>query len=292
MNSNQFKFVDAHVHFYDMNHPTLYYAHWQPDQDHPILGSQVKKLADRNYLADDYILDSKPNGVTKSVHVQAAIGSKDPVEETKWLQSEFERTGMPNAIVGHVDLRSKTARSVIEKHLQYKNFKGIRDFSYGEYLINSEFRNGFSLLQEYGLVSSISAQWQDMDDLLDLALNFPNILIVLDHAGFPEKRTEEYYSNWRSGMSKISDLENVICKISGLGMGDNSWTIQSIRPYVETCLELFGIERSLFSTNWPIDSLWSDFGTVVKAYREITKNYSTNEKDALFWGNSERIYKI
>ena len=75
-------------------------------------------------------------------------------------------------------------------------------------------------------------------------------------------------------------------------MGDNSWTIQSIRPYVETCLELFGIERSLFSTNWPIDSLWSDFGTVVKAYREITKNYSTNEKDALFWGNSERIYKI
>ena len=46
MNSNKFKFVDAHVHFYDMNHPTLYYAHWQPGQDHPVLGSQVKKLAE------------------------------------------------------------------------------------------------------------------------------------------------------------------------------------------------------------------------------------------------------
>ena len=83
MNSNQFKFVDAHVHFYDMNHPTLYYAHWQPDQDHPILGSQVKKLADRNYLADDYILGKLISNFGYKIYLSNYI-VENIVEETSF----------------------------------------------------------------------------------------------------------------------------------------------------------------------------------------------------------------
>ena len=75
-------------------------------------------------------------------------------------------------------------------------------------------------------------------------------------------------------------------------MGDNSWTVESIRPYVEKCIELFGTERSLFATNWPVDSLWSTYGEVVNAFREITNGLTDAEIDALFSGNSERIYNI
>jgi predicted TIM-barrel fold metal-dependent hydrolase len=75
-------------------------------------------------------------------------------------------------------------------------------------------------------------------------------------------------------------------------MGDNNWTVESIRPYVETCIERFGPQRSLFATNWPIDSLWSSYGAVVDAYREITAGFSSDEIDALFAGNAERIYGI
>ena len=75
-------------------------------------------------------------------------------------------------------------------------------------------------------------------------------------------------------------------------MGDNNWTTESIRPYVETCIELFGVNRSLFATNWPIDSLWSEYGDVVKAYREITRNYSDSELERLFSKNAEEIYQL
>ena len=85
----------------------------------------------------------EPLGMKKAIHVQAAIGSADPVEETKWLEEVFIQTGIPNAIVGHVDLRAPNAREVIEKHLKYQHFKGIRDFSYGDYLVNKDFRKGF-----------------------------------------------------------------------------------------------------------------------------------------------------
>ena len=118
MSSDGFKFVDAHVHFYDMKHPTLYYGHWQPDEDHPFLGSQTRILGSKNYLAENFLADSAIHGVTKVVHVQAAIGSKDPVEETKWLQEIYQNTGIPNAIVGHVDLRGSKAGDVIERHLE------------------------------------------------------------------------------------------------------------------------------------------------------------------------------
>ncbi|MQF97065.1 MAG: hypothetical protein FI682_02310 [SAR202 cluster bacterium] len=285
--TDKFKFIDSHVHLYDMKHPTLHYGHWQPDEDLPL-----RELGNRNYLANDFINEAKPLGMKKMIHVQAAIGSKDPVEETKWLEEIYSNYEIPNAIVGHVDLRADNAREVIEKHLIYPHFKGIRDFSYGNYLINDDFRSGFKLHEEYGLISSIAARWDEMDNLADLAKSFPNITIVLDHAGNPDFRTKEYFNNWLEGMNKISNIENIICKISGLGMGDHNWTIDSIKPYVYSCLELFGFERSIFATNWPVDSLYSSYKKVIESYIKLTENFSKSESELFFYKNSERIYNI
>ena len=288
----EFRFVDAHVHFYDMDHPRLRYDHWQPDRDHPFLGSQTRKLGKRNYLAEDFIAEASPHGMVKAIHVQAAIGSEDPVVETEWLQEAYHRTAIPQAIVGYVDLRDKHAESQIERHMQYPNFRGIRDFSYGDYLVNDDFRQGFQLLAKYGLISSVSVQWQDMAKLANLARTYPDTTIVLDPAGFPQERSVRYFDQWRSAIKVIANTDNIICKISGLGMGDNNWTVDSIRPFVEVCIEQFGCKKSLFATNWPIDSLWSSYSAVLEAYRTITAGFAKEEKKALFAGNAERIYKI
>jgi predicted TIM-barrel fold metal-dependent hydrolase len=292
MSDTPFRFVDAHVHFYDMHHPTLHYAHWQPDEDHPVLGAQTRKLGQRNYLAEDFLHDSRQHGTVKSVHVQAAIGSKDPVDETEWLQAAHARTGAPDAIVGYVDLGAPNAQTEIERHLQYPGFKGIRDFSQGDYLVSDDYRRGFAHLGKHGLVASIAAPWQDMEKVADLAKAHPDTTLLLDHTGLPMARTDAYFQDWRRGMAFAAEAENVFCKISGLGMFDNQWTAASIRPYVEASIELFGTARSLFATNWPIDSLWSDYGSVVDAYREITAAYSAAETEALFAANSERLYGI
>lgn len=288
----EFRFVDAHVHFYDMKHPKLYYGHWQPGKDHPVLGSQIRKLADKNYLAEDFIEDASPSHMVKAVHVQAAIGTEDPVDETEWLQEVYSRTKFPQAIVGHVDLRKSDAEEQIERHMKYKNFKGIRDFSYGNYLVNDDFRRGFSLIGKYGLISSICVTWQDMIKLAELAGIYSDTTIVIDHAGMPMERTQDYFEQWRDGMSMLASQDNVICKISGLGIGDYNWTIETIRPYVETCIDLFGCDRSLFATNWPIDSLWSSYGDVINAYRKLAQGLTFTEREAMFAGNAERIYQI
>ena len=286
------EFVDAHVHFYDMQHPELYYAHWQPDVVHPSLGTLPRKLAERNWLAENFIELTRDSNVTKTVHVQAAIGSADPVKETEWLQEAADRTGFPQAIVAYADLRDPDVEATLERHCEYPNMRGIRDFSYGDYLVEPDFHRGYALLEKYGLVASIAAQWQDMEKLAALAAEFPNIPIVIDHAGVPSERTPEYFEHWKRGMRTAAAAENVICKISGLGMGDHNWSVDSIRPYVLHCIETFGVERSLFATNWPVDSLFSDYDTIVSAYDEITTRFSERERRALFSGNAEGIYGI
>ena len=286
------EFVDAHVHFYDMSHPELFYAHWQPDEDHPVLGAQTRKLAERNWLAEDFIAVSRDSNVTKAVHVQAAIGSPDPVTETEWLQEAADRTGFPHAIVAYADLREPGVEAVLERHCEFPNMKGVRDFSYGDYLVAPDFHRGYALMEKYDLIASIAAQWQDMEKLRDLAARFPNTVIVLDHAGGPTERTPEYFDNWKRGMQTAAEAENVICKISGLGMGDHNWTVDSISPYVLHCIETFGVERSLFATNWPVDSLWSDYDTIVSAYDEITADFTHTERHAMFSANTERLYGI
>ena len=286
------EFVDAHVHFYDMQHPELIYAHWQPDVVHPSLGTLPRKLSERNWLAEDFIELTRDANVTKAVHVQAAIGSADPVKETEWLQEAADRTGFPQAIVAYADLRDPNVEATLERHCQFDNMRGIRDFSYGDYLVEPDFHRGYALLEKHGLVASIAAQWQDMEKLAALATKFPNIPIVIDHAGVPSERTAEYFEDWKRGMSAAAKADNVICKISGLGMGDNDWTVDSIRPYVMQCIEAFGVERSLFATNWPVDSLFSDYDAIVSAYDEITAGFSEGERRALFSGNAEGVYGI
>ncbi len=285
-------FVDSHVHFYDMQHPELFYGHWQPGVPHPVLGWQIQKLAERNYLAEDYIAETRDASVTKAIHVQAAVDTEDPVKETEWLQQATDRTGFPHAIVAHADLRDPLVEGVLERHLEYPNMRGVRDFSYGDYLVEPDFQRGFALLERYGLVSSVGVTWPDMEKLRGLAAKFPNIVMVIDHAGFPEERSPEYFKNWKRGMSVAAEADNVRCKISGLGMGDNHWTVDSIQPYVLHCIETFGVDRCIFASNWPVDWLWNSYTAVVDAYGEIASDFTQDEQVALFSKNAEELYRI
>ena len=290
--SDKLDFVDSHVHYYDMQHPELVYGHWQPGVPHHTLGWQIQKLAERNYIAEDYIAETRNSNVTKSVHVQAAIGSPDPVTETEWLQEAAERTGFPHGIVAHADLRDPGVGAVLERHCQSPNMRGIRDFSYGDYLVEPDYHRGFALFEQFNLVSSMPAQWQDMEKVRDLAHKFPNITIVVDHTGMPDERTDEYFEQWKRGVAVAASCDNVRWKISGLGMGDHDWTVDSIRPWVLASIETVGVERCFFGTNWPVDWLWSTYDELIDAYTEIISDFSRDEQIRLFSGTAEEIYRI
>ena len=123
-------------------------------------------------------------------------------------------------------------------------------------------------------------------------MKFPGIDLILGHAGFPQERTDEYFDVWTAGMAAMAEAPNTACKISGLGMKDQRWTVDSLRPWVLGCIEAFGVERCMFATNWPVDRLFSSYGDVVGAYREIVADFTPAEQRKLFVDNARRWYRF
>jgi predicted TIM-barrel fold metal-dependent hydrolase len=284
-------FVDTHVHFSDLQDPNLYYAWLQPGWKHPILGD-IEGIQAQRYWADEYVAETRFSNVSKSIHVQAALGIKDPVEETKWLQAFADRLGHPHGIVAEVHLAQPDAEEVIERHMAYPNMRGVRDFGSGDYPLDPTWRAGYAHLEKHGLVACLDSSPETYHQIKSLAAAFPNTTISLDHAGFPRKRDSEYFAFWKQELTSLAEAPNVVIKISGLGMCDPKWTVDSWRPWVMTCIEAFGVERSFFGTNWPVDRLYSSYPDVLNAYEELISGFSEAEQVAMFSANAERIFRV
>ncbi len=286
-----FEFVDAHHHLWDLNR--LYYA-WltdKPFHGHP---SGDYSAIMKNYLVDDLKEDGAPVNLIKSVHIETADGEIDTVRETAWLQEVGDLNGMPNGIIARVDLAAPNAAAELDRHMQYANFRGVRMLSFTglDFLDSPEFRAGFNELQKKDIVYDMDAGWPQMGKAYDLATAYPRSTIILGHCGFPKERNVQYFNAWRHGIHQLAQAPNVACKLSGLAMVDHQWNVESIRPWIEVCIEEFGTKRCMFATNWPLDGLFSDYASVVNAYREIVTNYSSDEKKQLFRTTAEGWYRI
>jgi predicted TIM-barrel fold metal-dependent hydrolase len=293
------RIVDAHHHLWDLgrsyNYPWL--------QDRPLgeglLGDIAPIAVD--YRVADYRADSAGHDVVKSVHIEAV--PQDPVEETRWLQGVAEQTGFPHAIVARVELQKPDAEALIAEHRRFRNLRGIRHivnwhanqkwtFTDHDFLTDEAWLQGFALLKKYDLSFDLQLYPGQMAEAAKLAQRHPETRIVLNHAGMPVERDPAAVSAWRAGMRALAACDNVVAKISGLGMVEWRWSEESIRPFVRETIELFGVDRCMFGSNFPVDRLYSSFDALYGAFERIVADFSENEKTKLFHDNAIRVYRI
>lgn len=285
-------FTDTHVHFHDLREPELTYSWLQPGAaPDPDLGDYGAIRAER-YWAEDFVAETRFQNVERVVHVQAAIGTVDPVAETRWLQAASDRVGVPHGIVAYADLASPDLAATLERHMAFPAFRGIRDFRYDDYLTNPAWEVGFALLGKLGLVCSDDPPVEQADDVRRIADANPDTTFCIDHAYFPRQRGDAYFSVWREALRTVAAAPSTVIKISGLGQCDHRWTVDSLRRWVHACIEEFGIERCFFGTNWPVDRLFSSYGDVLDAYLELVFDFTPAEQAALFSGNARRVFGV
>ena len=284
-------FVDTHFHLYDMKRPELRYSWLERDAIYGFLGN-IDALKAQHYWIDDYLAEIRFSNVPKAVHVQAALGVSDPVNETKWLQTFADATGYPHGIVAECHLADPDAAEVLDRHSGYANVRGIRDFGNGRYLVDTAWRGGFRRLKRHNLVVCIDTRIQHFDDLMDLATSFPDTMICVDHCAIPEARDEGYFKRWSTAMRALARAENILMKISGLGMMDRRWTIELLRPWVLGSIEAFGVDRVIFGSNWPVDRMFSSYPDLINAYAKIISGFTTEEQTEMFSRNAEKLFGI
>ena len=284
-------FVDTHFHLHDLKNPDLHYAWLEWDAAHGFLGN-IDAIKPIHYWIEDYIAEIRFANVPKAIHVQAALGIKDPVKETAWVQAFADKTGYPHGIIAECHLQDPDAAEVLERQMAYPNVRGIRDFGRGDYLVDPGWQAGFKLLARHNLVYCLDTRPELFPQVKKLAQDVPGTVICVDHCGFPRERTPEYFRMWQAGTKELGKVENVRMKISGLGMADRAWTVESIRPYVLGSIDAFGTDRVVFGTNWPVDRMFSSYPDVINAYAEIIRDFSKDEQRAMFSGNAERLFRI
>jgi L-fuconolactonase len=234
-----------------------------------------------------------------------------------------------SGIVGHVDLSMGAAVSeALEAHLKAggDRFKGIRhSASYdadpmvlgplarvGPGLYESQrFRAGYARLAKYGLSFDAWLIEPQLPELIDLVRAFPDTPVVLDHLGTPlgiasyQGRRKERFPVWRDNMRKLAELPQVAVKLGGLAMpfcnfpsflqtpaAPSAQLAAEWKPYIETCIELFGANRCMFESNFPVDLGACTYPVLWNAFKVLAKQYSADEKTALFSGTAKKIYRL
>ncbi|HTW27996.1 MAG TPA: amidohydrolase family protein [Acetobacteraceae bacterium] len=293
--------IDPHHHLWDMER---FSYPWLVVKPQPIsVAGDVAPIA-HSYRIEDYLADIRDQNVVKSVHIDAGYDQTDPVGETRWLQSVADAHGFPHGIVAHAQLQASDVQAVLEGHRQFRNLRGIRHIvnwhrdpaktfvQRPDLLTDPAWLAGFRLLRRYDLSFDLQLYPSQMLDGAKLAAAHADTSIILNHAGMPIDRDPEGIAQWRSGMRALAAQPNVTAKVSGLGMVDWHWTVESIRPFVLEAIEIFGPARAMFASNFPVDKLYSSFDALYGAFRAIVRDFSEDEKRMLFAGTAERVYRI
>lgn len=296
---DQFPIIDPHFHLWDLDNN---YYPWLSDGVKPSAFGDYTAI-NKTYLIEDFLADARNQNLVKAVHLDVGYDPKDPAGETRWLQAVADKHGFPHGIVGYADLRKDDVGDLLDQHMQYANFRGIRQSmnfhtdpaktyrTEAEVSRTPEWRRGFRELARRGLSFDLQLYYWQMEEFLELARDFPDVQIILNHTGM-QVDGPEHFEGWCKGMKTLAQAANVACKISGLGMGNWSWSTEEIRPYVEEAIAAFGVERCMFASNFPVDKLFSSYDAIFESFKEISKTFAESERRSLFHDNAARLYRI
>ena len=295
--------IDPHHHLWDLEQHD--YPWLRPENPHP--AGDLTPIC-QSYRLDEFLADAAGLELVMSVHLQAEIDRSDRVAETAWLQALADAPGSrgcPHGIVAFADLADPKVEATIERHCGYANVRGVRYIlnyeagaplycatGRGDWLRDPQWRRGYALLGKYDLSFDLQIFWQQMPDALDLARTFSDTQIILNQTGMPRKRDPSYVESWRNGMRTLAAAPNIAAKVSGLGMFHHDWTPELIRPFVLDTIEIFGTDRCMFASNFPVDKLHADYHAIWRAFDRITADFSQAERRALFHDNAARFYRL
>jgi predicted TIM-barrel fold metal-dependent hydrolase len=293
--------VDAHQHFWDLERN---YLPWLCDEPMiPFRYGDYSALR-RRYLPQDYFRDAAGHAVVKTVYVEIEWDPRDPLGETTWLQEIIAQSGFPHAIVAGARLDDPEVETVLAGHAALPRVRGIRHkpraaAAPAEVQIGAPgsmgdpaWQRGYALLERYGLSFDLQTPWWQLAEAAALARDFPRTQIILNHTGLPADRSADGLAGWRQALATLAAEPNAAVKISGLGQPGEPWTIEANGPIVRDAIRIFSVDRCMFASNFPVDSLCADFDTIFTGFKAMVADLDRAEQLKLFHDNAVRIYRL
>jgi predicted TIM-barrel fold metal-dependent hydrolase len=279
--------VDAHVHLWD---PAR--TDWYPYLSHP----QAPGTADatrmfRRFSLDDYRTESAQWNVEKFVNVAAATG-RHSIDETIALDADADVGGGPDAIIGGLPPTDTVAEAVelLDRQMTAPRFRGVRPM--GVHMGPLPDPGVLRALQERNLIFELMTHTDQLQAAATGLAGFDDLTVVVEHTGWPRSNSDGEWAEWRVGIEALAEAgSNVSCKLSGLAMPFGSMRVEALAPWLEHAIEAFGVDRCMFASNFPVDSMYGTFDDLYAAFSAVTAGLDDGSRGKLFADNAERVYR-
>jgi predicted TIM-barrel fold metal-dependent hydrolase len=280
--------VDAHVHLWD---PAR--RDWYPYLAHPPKGAGGDPSGMyRPFDVDTYRSEAARWNVEKFVNVAAATG-RHSIEETLELGREAPARGGPDAIIGGLPPTDSVAEAIglLDRQMGASRFRGVRPM--GVFTEPLPDAGVLDALQERNLVFELMSHPDQLRPAAEQLGRFDGLSVVVEHTGWPRSGSDEERDLWRTGIDALADVgENVVCKLSGLSMPLQSVSVDAFAPWLEYAIGAFGVDRCMFASNFPVDSMYGTFDDLYGVFGAVTGGLDAASRDKLFAGNAERVYRL
>jgi L-fuconolactonase len=272
--------IDTHVHF------------WQYDKKRDAWITDKMKTLQQHYLPQTIAGTLRRNGIDGCIAVQA-----DQSElETLFLKELAGSHEIIKGVVGWIDLQSEKVEERLAYFSQYRIIKGWRHIVQGEpddFLLQPAFQRGISLLQPYNYTYDILIYPRQLRSAVEFVSKFPEQKMIIDHCAKPDIAGKKI-DDWAALMSEMAKHPNVYCKLSGLFTEAKwkEWSPAEFYPYLDVVFKVFGTERLLYGSDWPVlllSGMYVQWKSLLEKYME---NFDQEEKEKIFSSNAVKFYNL
>ncbi len=272
--------IDAHQHFWRL---AAREGAWPPPQLTAIY---------RDFYPEDLGALLHRHGVDATVLVQSMPNESD----THFMLDLAERYSFIGAVVGWTDLKAADAPQRVAALAGYRKLRGLRpmlqDLDDDRWIADPALAPAMAAMQRHGLCFDALVLPRHLPALLEFARSYPKLPIVIDHLAKPSMRAVPE-PQWLEDMERLAACPQVHCKLSGMvteaGPG---WTVGQLRPYARHVLQVFGPDRVMWGSDWPVVNLASDYGAWVEASIELLVQLDVEQRQAVMGLNAQRFYRM
>jgi len=157
---------------------------------------------------------------------------------------------------------------------------------------SADFRRGFALLEKHDLHFELQVYAGQAAFAVELIKAFPNVRMILVHAGMLTSRTQPAIDQWRPALAMMAAFPNLHVKISGLGMYSNGVTLPQARQVIRDVIQIFGVERTIYGSNFPLEKLHASYADFFRVYRTVLSEYTEAQQRAVLHDNAVKFYRL
>lgn len=258
----------------------------------------------RDYPIEEYLADVKGTGITRSVYVQANWAPNWFADEAAYVQSVADQHGWPHGIVAYADMTLDDVRPQLARLKAFPLLRGIRQqFHWHE---NPLYRfaadpdlctrpavmRNIARLADEGWSFDLQVFAGQMTGAAKLARACPHVTFILQHAGMLEDTSEAGVMAWREGLKRLADEPNVVTKLSAFGTFIHRNDPDAIAVQVGEAMRLFGAERCMFGSNFPIEKIWTSYSALFAAFKRASEAWAPEQRQAVFHDTAARVYRL